>query len=242
MSIKVMSWVWENGPGTQAERLVLLAIADFCDDAGNCWPSMARIGEKACMTERGARGVVRRLESEGWLVVAIGGGRGGCSQYRITMGKPEAQTGNVVPGKANREAKTRIAAAKTRNVTAKTRNGGSAEPSRTIKEPSEEEKAREHLVPILGEDLADDWIAHRREKRKPMSERSARMLASEMARMNDPPAAVRRAIANGWQGVFEDKTVTLFPSKRKTHGERYSELSAALDASLAERPFGSGNF
>jgi hypothetical protein len=64
------------------------------------------------------------------------------------------------------------------------------------------------------------------------------MLAGELSKMNDPPAAVRRAIANGWQGVvFKEENIHPFPAKAKTHGERYSELSAQLDARLAERPF-----
>jgi uncharacterized protein YdaU (DUF1376 family) len=46
----------------------------------------------------------------------------------------------------------------------------------------------------------------------------------------------------GWRDEIEPN-ITPFPSKRpQSHGERYSELSAALDARLAERPFGSGDF
>lgn len=93
MSVKVMSWVWENGPTDPVERLVLLALADFADDQGNCYPSMIGIGAKACVTERGARGIVRRLEAAGWVKTSIGGGRGGKSKYQIVMEKP----GTVFP-------------------------------------------------------------------------------------------------------------------------------------------------
>ena len=111
MSVAVMAWVWENGPNTTGDRLVLLAIADHADDSGVAFPSMRRIAEKSCMTERGARGVVRRLEAQGWLSTTVGGGRGGASVYTILMQKSrkpllgnEVETRNAVPVK---EPKTR---------------------------------------------------------------------------------------------------------------------------------------
>jgi len=83
MSIRVMSWVWDNGPEDRGELLVLLALADYCDDAGTCYPSMAGIGEKARMTERGAQKVVQRLIERGYVEVQVGGGRGRKNLYRI---------------------------------------------------------------------------------------------------------------------------------------------------------------
>ena len=99
MSIKVMSWVWDNGPKDPTERLMLLALADWADDSGSCYPSMVGIAEKTAVTERGARGIVRRLEASGWITIKTGGGRGGKNVYRILMVKPgtrnpEPETGN----------------------------------------------------------------------------------------------------------------------------------------------------
>ena len=132
MSIKIMSWVWENGPEDPVERLVLLALADFSNDAGECWPSMIGIGAKAGLTDRGARKVVRRLEAAGWLQTSVGGGRGGKSVYRIlTARNPEQETRNDIPGIENPERGD----AKPGTSVHKTRNSGSAEPSVTINKP-----------------------------------------------------------------------------------------------------------
>lgn len=87
MSIKIMSQVWENGPDQQAERFVLLALADFANDAGECWPSIKAICGKVCMSERGVQTVIRRLESSGWLAIETGNGRKGCSKYAIMATK-----------------------------------------------------------------------------------------------------------------------------------------------------------
>lgn len=130
-----MAWVWEHGPASAVDRLVLLALADFCDDAGNCWPSMERIGSKAGMTGRGARNVVRRLQDEGWISVDVGGGRGGCSRYRVhtvASVKSEPDTGNEIPGREYPEREVH----KPGTPRHETRNLRSAEPSRTIIEPS----------------------------------------------------------------------------------------------------------
>lgn len=131
MSIKVMSWVFENGPKDPSERLVLLALADYATDNGEWSPSMIGIAEKAGMTERGARGVIRRLEDGGWIEVRVGGGRGGKSHYRVLMGRavnPEPETRNDKPGMTNPERHVEKPGTKR----PETRNQRSAEPSGTI--------------------------------------------------------------------------------------------------------------
>lgn len=87
-----MSQVWRNGPKDGNDLLVLLALADFADDDGYCWPSMASIAVKARMTERGARKIARRLEESGYLSCEVGGGRGGSNRYRVHVINPELQT------------------------------------------------------------------------------------------------------------------------------------------------------
>lgn len=233
-----MSWVWENGPKDQAQRLVLLALADYCDDQGHCWPSMERIGQKASMTARGARGVIRRLEIDGWISVAVGGGRGGCSQYQIHTINPERQTRNEEPGMSNPEPKTRNTAPKTRNVTAETRNQRSAEPSITIKEPSEEERARAALAPVLGEELGRAFVAHRKALKAPMTEHGARLMAKKLATMADPIGSTEQSITEGWKGVFPLKSADVhpFPSKgRANDGEQLDHHLDALKARLAHQ-------
>lgn len=133
MSIKVMTWVWEHGPTDPTERLIMLALADFCDDQGRCYPSMIGIAEKACVTERGARGIVRRLEGEGWIMIETGGGRGGKNVYHILTDKPG--TRNPEPETRNDKNPEREGS-KPGTKQHKTRNQRSAEPSGTIKEPS----------------------------------------------------------------------------------------------------------
>ena len=150
MSIRVMSAVWDKGPGDRGELLVLLALADFANDSGECWPSVAAIGRKARMDERSARRILRKLEASGWVSCDVGGGRHGCSRYIIN---PD----NASPGQNVRPDKTRT---KPGQNEPETRTPVSPEPSRTVKNRQEEPpvggsraRARKPEIP-----LPDDWV------------------------------------------------------------------------------------
>lgn len=132
MSVRVMSWVWDHGPEDQAELLVLLALADFCNDAGECWPSMSAIARKARVWERSARRIVRRLEAQGFLEIRVGGGRCTSSRYRILMREnPDRQSGIDNPGSGNPDPGSQ----KPGPTGPETRTRRSPEPSGTVSEP-----------------------------------------------------------------------------------------------------------
>src|SRR5260221_1814 len=70
-----MSQVWEDTRiGSQAELLVLLALADHARDDGLCWPSMRSIAAKARIEERSAQRIIRRLIEKGFVELVSKGG------------------------------------------------------------------------------------------------------------------------------------------------------------------------
>ena len=91
MSIRLMSQVWEDTRiGSQAELLVLLALADHARDDGLCWPSMRSIAGKARIEERSAQRIIRRLIEKGFVELVS---KGGCidgqntpNRYRVIGG------------------------------------------------------------------------------------------------------------------------------------------------------------
>ena len=90
MSIRLMAQVWEDTRvESQAELLVLLAVADHARDDGLCWPSMRTIAKKARIAERSAQRIVRRLIEKGLIeLVSKGGcieGRNTPNHYRVTV-------------------------------------------------------------------------------------------------------------------------------------------------------------
>lgn len=60
-------WEWSNSEGT--DLLVMLALADFCDDEGECYPGIARISRKCRVSERSVQRSVKTLCSMGELSV-----------------------------------------------------------------------------------------------------------------------------------------------------------------------------
>lgn len=87
VSVKVMGMVWEAGPRSAADRMMLLALADNAnDDGGQCWPSVDRLAAKCCVQERAARYALRRLEKAGWITTTVGGqGARATSHYQIEL-------------------------------------------------------------------------------------------------------------------------------------------------------------
>lgn len=63
----ICAHVWEYGPVDLVERGVLMAVAEFCDRSGFCWPSVARLVEVTCLSRATVFRVLRRLEDDGWL-------------------------------------------------------------------------------------------------------------------------------------------------------------------------------
>jgi Helix-turn-helix domain len=83
MSIKVMGEVWESSSTKGSTRLVLLALADFANDQGYCFPSIQSLAIKSALTERNVQVILRDLERRGELVTLRGAGRGHVNAYWV---------------------------------------------------------------------------------------------------------------------------------------------------------------
>lgn len=68
---------------SQSAALVLLALADFADPSGYCWPSIGRIVSENPISERSARRALRELETAGLLISDERPGHS--TRYRLVM-------------------------------------------------------------------------------------------------------------------------------------------------------------
>jgi Helix-turn-helix domain len=96
MSVAMLSRVWKHSKARLGDRLVLLALADFADDAGEAWPSVETLAKKSRLSERETRYALRRLERSGELKTLPNKGPRGCNVYQITAaeGGQNLQGGN----------------------------------------------------------------------------------------------------------------------------------------------------
>lgn len=75
MSVAATNYVWERSPAEGADRLVLLALADFADEAGNCFGSWGKLEQKTRLARRTVADCLRRLQKSGELVMMQRGTR-----------------------------------------------------------------------------------------------------------------------------------------------------------------------
>jgi hypothetical protein len=108
MSIRVMTSVWDDAR-TQAhsELLVLLALADWANDEGHCWPTICALASKARLSERAVQQILGRLTATGRIRRIQGGGRGRANQYQVVTARNGAPgTVNIIHRKENTESET----------------------------------------------------------------------------------------------------------------------------------------
>lgn len=86
MSIRVMTRVWDYADASGGELLVLLALADFAEDSGICYPIVATVAKKARLSERQAHRVLSDLTARGEVATIPGGGRGKPTRYAVLSG------------------------------------------------------------------------------------------------------------------------------------------------------------
>jgi len=95
MSVKIMDRVWETSPHKGTPLLVLLALADWSNDRGECDPSYAQLAGKARINRRQAIRVVKRLVETGDIEVKTGAGfefAKGVTSNRLVLTRYVGQT------------------------------------------------------------------------------------------------------------------------------------------------------
>lgn len=84
MSAKATNWVWEASESTGSDRLVLLALADFCNESAECYASYGKLIEKTRLGRMTIHRSLKRLQEIGELEMV--------SQGDVGMGSREANT------------------------------------------------------------------------------------------------------------------------------------------------------
>lgn len=85
MSIRAIQAVWDRTETGGSVRLLLLALADFADEDGLAWPSVATLARRVGRNERRIQQLIAAAVEAGELVADRGGGRG-TSRYWLAPG------------------------------------------------------------------------------------------------------------------------------------------------------------
>lgn len=100
MSINVLDTVWHGYKGSASAKLTLLALADWSDDQGRSYPSIAALAEKTCLSRSQSQRVVHGLIEQGVVAVIAnlkGGPPGATRHYQIEIGRLTGRTDEAPP-------------------------------------------------------------------------------------------------------------------------------------------------
>jgi hypothetical protein len=86
-----MTWVWANSPYSGQRLLLHLALADFANDEGFCFPSHGTLAKKARCSQGWVAQTISLMQREGFIEVVekAGNGRGKVGRYRLLKGHTE---------------------------------------------------------------------------------------------------------------------------------------------------------
>lgn len=222
MSIRHMSVVWEKAvTDDPTVLLVMLALADWANDEGVCWPSVPSIAQKCRTSERTVQRIIRQMQDAGFLEVTVRRGRTHTNLYRIKV--PTCQvlfTVEPVKGdKCDMEKVTNEAEFELKgDIAVSPEPPVSTEPSK--KQPSRAEPAFElpDWVPL------EDWYDWEevRKRKGPLTNRARQLnlnrLAEYRSRGHPPEKILQLAIERGWTGLFE-------PREQESNGNRTSKIT-----------------
>jgi hypothetical protein len=86
-----MTWVWAHSPYSGERLLLHLALADYANDEGICFPSHGTLARKARCSQGWVSQTIKQMIGDGLLEVVekAGQGRGKVGRYRLLIGLTE---------------------------------------------------------------------------------------------------------------------------------------------------------
>lgn len=94
MSVFLLSESWRIKDISPTQKLVLISLSDQANDHGVCWPSVAHMQQRTCLSERAIRSAINQLAELGYLEKTERTGR---STYYTVTPAPRAPLHHVHP-------------------------------------------------------------------------------------------------------------------------------------------------
>ena len=224
----VTSTIWTEDDKTRILWITMLAMSDQHGEVHASIPGLARIAgidtesaEQAINKFMSPDPYSRTPDNQGRRIAKIEGGWEilNHKKYRIMASKEDAKAANNARVKRHRERKENVTLC---NGDVMVCNGDVmvqgdiAEADTDIVLPKGKNNTRTRFIPteiklpFESSDFSrmwESWVAHRKEIKKPITERTATMQLESLKEMGESRAiaALKYSIMNGWQGIFEEK-------------------------------------
>ena len=104
MSVAISEQVWTRYDGGGSKLLCLLALADWSDESGFCYPSVAAVAKKIRLQDRQAKRLLHELIDAGYVRVVgnkFGGAPGSSRKYQLVFQGSTGDTQETPTGVAH---------------------------------------------------------------------------------------------------------------------------------------------
>lgn len=91
MSVEAIAWASKQRTGSPGAKLVLIALANYANDLGQCWPSQATLAMWTEQSDRTIRTHLATLESMGLITRQARGAGGSFTTDLITLNMAQRQ-------------------------------------------------------------------------------------------------------------------------------------------------------
>lgn len=198
-----MTQAWSAVVGDHTDKLVLLALADNANDAGECYPSLTNIASRCEMHRATAVRSIQSLESAGHISRTNRPGRN--TVYQVHPSQP-ATSRTELPVADSNQSQRATNPSQPATSPSPLINPSPSEnrhkPSKRQREMVTDEPPPSNLQP----ETWHRWVEYRKKIRRPLKSVSIPAAQRELAAYGpDQAAVVEQSIANGWQGLFDLK-------------------------------------
>jgi len=239
MSFQAMTWAVQQKVGNATGKAILLMLANYADDQGECFPSQEKLAaECECSVATVARWL-KAFEEWGALVKVKQYGEGGyrrADRLQLAIGIPITKLPSTeLPNSASKL----------------THHSDGAEP---VKEPTSLRSVssgardlaefRQALGTILPSPLIETLIQSRRKKRAAINGHAGSLLVKALGRCPDPVAAAEEMAVRGWTSVkpewLERSQVRGSPPPKPSLANGFMDLAQQMGRQDAIRSEGGG--
>lgn len=206
MSHDATNWAIKQKGLKPATKIVLWHLCDRFHPDHGCFPSLDTLAEDCEMSRRSVQDHLAELERVGLIrIEKMERVKGQLPRNRYVLGF-EKYRGKELPLANSALGKS------TSPPLANLRNHlGQNLPTNLVKGTSKvTSNAREVLLSVLSEEVADAFIAHRKAKKKPLTDYAAKLIAKKLATHPKPDAVIEHSIMNGWEGIYPESVQVPF--------------------------------
>lgn len=218
MSTLIMAKCWPLQGMNASQKAVLISLADNANDDGVCWPSVAYISERTCLSERAVQSAIKFLQEVGLLVVADRNGRSNvytvsAENYTANPRKSSTPAESAPPQKPSKPpqdlhptpAESAEAPANAAPITTNNHQGTVNEPSLAPASPVKCHSVANLVQLGVDAQTAKEFLDLRKRKRAPLTPLALAGIQREAEAAGwDLNDVLRKCVERGWQGFEAD--------------------------------------